>query len=136
MKKKLKIDMGLMFSAIEDQYDSGGIRDTAYLNRRTGDIVFLPETDEEGALEWGISTEEIAEQRAEVESQPDDWVEIPKQIRLPVWHQHWCDVRCERDLPRDARPCTCGAAEEAEEEDDEEFINEFLREHGIEAELI
>jgi hypothetical protein len=137
----VKIDDGMMYCAISDHSGSSCPEDTAYLNRHTGKIVFLfPDaTDEEAADVRGVSASDVAAARRAVEDNPADWVEVPKYTRLPVYHEHWCDVRCRRDVPRDRRTCTCGARDAAPDLDEEaaaqnQFIHDFLRENGIDAE--
>jgi hypothetical protein len=129
-------DDGLMYSAISDHPRDLGPNDTGYLNRRTGEIVFLTPTSDEAT---GWCGEEIAFEmvgkRASTENRPSDWIEIPKQVRLPVHHKHWCELRTRRGNARRFAPCTCGAAQkaEAEAESEDDFIRRFLRENGIDA---
>jgi hypothetical protein len=50
----------------------------AFLNRRTGAIVFLAEHAKEAEEAYHVPATEFAGQRAAVENRPSDWVEIPK----------------------------------------------------------
>jgi hypothetical protein len=127
----------MLFSAIADLgWNRIGPEEVGYLNRHTGEIVFLSDSDEESAQCYSIPVEELMADRARVAQTPEDWLEIPKNTWLPVFHESWCERRTTR--PRqDWTPCTCGALERAQAENDEEtFIRDFLRENGIDAELV
>jgi hypothetical protein len=109
----LVVDWGVLFCAIKDASQWGGQETTGFLNRRTGEIVFVPETgreDDDVDIEsfdarWGrgAAVESIFD-RATLDAAPDDWIEIPKYDRLA-----------------DGR------------DREEEFIDEFLRDNGVDA---
>jgi hypothetical protein len=50
----------------------------AFLNRHTGEIVFLPEDGERADDCYAVSAVVFAAQRAAVQNRPSDWVRIPK----------------------------------------------------------
>ena len=81
--------------------------DRGYLNPRTGEIVFV--SDKEGVTAALLGDETAVDyvfNRATVEASPDDWIEIPKFSR------------------------------ETRDEEQTKFMKDFLRKHGIEAELV
>jgi hypothetical protein len=130
----LSFDYDMMYLAISDtQRKQGGCPDTGYLNRKTGQIVFLPDSEGQAASWCGTDyAVDSVFDRAHIESSTDEWIKIPKNCPIPVHHEYWCDVRARRDLPRQQRSCTCGGAEAARQKmDDDEFIRAFLREHGL-----
>ncbi len=107
----LKIDYCRMSIAIRDASETvGSSLDTGFLNRKTGKILFIPESEFQAA-DWegkDVAVDSVFD-RAQIENSPEDWVKIPKY-----------DNRLEgSDI----------------EEDGDGFIHRFLAEHGIEAEL-
>jgi hypothetical protein len=133
----LRFDSDRMYCAVSDRsFAAGGPKETAYLNRHTGEIVFLTATADEAEAWGGVPGLEVAAKRAAVENRPSDWIEIPRMSELPVVHEQWCDKKCRRDLPRQGRLCTCGAVGAAaeDEQDADQFISDFLRENGINVE--
>ena len=104
----LKIDSGKMFCAISDANETvGGCQEKAFLNCKTGEIIFIPESEFQAAAWYGEGVAvDMVFDRAQIETSPEDWVDIPKY-----------DSRLEG--PRN----------------EEGFIHRFLAEHGIEAEL-
>jgi hypothetical protein len=133
----IEIDSGMLFSAVEGWNQLDPLQDVGYLNRHTGEIVFLSDSDEESARWYGVPVEQFRADRARVAQAPEDWLEIPKNTWLPVFHEHWCERRTTR--PREYwTPCTCGALERAQalEVDNETFIRDFLRENGIDAKWV
>lgn len=114
-------DDGLMRGAIAvDELKTKG-----YLNRHTGEIAFVDANESYSGIDVAV---DCVFNRATVEANPNDWIEIPKNIHLPVFHNDWCDCRTVRGLP-----CNCGGLERArtEEKDDDKFIADFLKEHGL-----
>ncbi len=131
----LKYDDILMRSAIATKLDDGP-HDTGFINRRTGEIVFLP--DAEGNCEnwYGLDvTIDSVFDRARIAANQDEWIEIPRKVFVPIFHEDWCERRTTRPR-RDWTPCTCGAEErireERQDEEDDAFIRAFLTEHGLE----
>lgn len=103
----LKIDSGKMFCAISNaSVTAGGPEEKAFLNRHTGQIVFLTESEGETSAWYGkdVAVDSVF-QRADLEANPDQWLEIPKYDRR------------------------------FEDCDEEEFVTRFLTEYGIEAAL-
>lgn len=134
----MTIDHALMYIAVSDTAHAGGPKETAYMNRLTGEIAFIADDLDEAAGHYGPLSDadrlNMAARRAAVENRPSDWVDIPKNRRLPVHHKHWCETRTYRaDLPRGQRDCTCGARQ-TDDLSDDEFIRDFLRKNGINAE--
>jgi hypothetical protein len=75
---RIGIDCGRMLSAVDVPH-VGGPQETAYINRRTGEIVFLTETAREAEEWWGAeAAADMVRERRAVENRPGDWVEIPK----------------------------------------------------------
>jgi hypothetical protein len=129
----MQFDECLMYSAVSNNRSAGGPQGEAgYLNRRTGEIMFVCEKDVE-AQRWDgpDAREDNAVRRARLSASPGDWLEIPRNERGPVYHEHWCERRLP-GRPRDAE-CTCGALERARagELDDDAHIDQFLRQHGL-----
>src|SRR5262245_40793966 len=108
------IDLSMMYAAISDTSPAGGLDDVAYINRRTGKIIFLLPTAQEADDEFGNGAGfEMARWRASLENRPSDWVEIPKYVSLP-------------------------ARQPGDKDDDagmDEHIRDFLSENNIVAEL-
>ena len=102
----MRIDLGKLYSAVEEHAD--GPQDTGFLNKRTGEIVFVPDNEGQHAAWCGedVAVDAVFD-RAAVEANPSEWLEIPKIPGHPACH----------DIDRD------------------EHIRDFLREHGIEPEL-
>ena len=70
------IDAGRMFSAINDNAD---IRDTGYIHRRTGEIVFVYGRERDVAIYMGDDwVAETALYYPTAAASPDEWIEIPK----------------------------------------------------------
>jgi hypothetical protein len=103
---KMKILSGMMFSAIS-QVDDPSYQDKGFLNRKTGEVVFLLNHQEnaEGVVGEAAAAA-MAADRADVAASPDDWIEIPK------YYGRMLD----------------------DDDGAERFIGDFLEEHGIEAE--
>jgi hypothetical protein len=103
----LKIDCGRMYSAISNVSEAaGGHREDAYLNRQTGEIVFIPENDGIAAAWYGDENAvDSAVDRGSVKASPDQWLKIPKYDGQLVDY------------------------------DEDRFIQEFFEEHGIDAKL-
>jgi hypothetical protein len=124
---KLSIDQERMDSAIRREI--GHVEVVGYVNRHTGDIALIAKRAEDFEA-WGKGLGlEMAAERAAVENRPSDLLEIPKFFWSRPWHEDWCNWR--------RGGCTCGAYKDwvdDEEEQREEYIAEFVREHGIEAE--
>ena len=111
-KAKLKVDSGMMFCAISNASEtSGGPQERGFLNRKTGEICFIPESELEADCwyDTNIAVDMVFD-RAHIETSPEDWVEIPK-------------YNSRLGGPR------------GEDESEDGFIQRFLEEHGIEAEL-
>jgi hypothetical protein len=107
------IDRGLMYVAVSDSESAGGPSDTAYLNRRTGEISCLAPTAQEADLWFGEGVGlEMAGKRGSLENRPSDWVEIPKFRSLPAW-----------------------ARQPGDKDDVDEHIRNFLSKNNIVAEL-
>ncbi len=116
-----------------------GPEDVGFLNRKTAEIVFVPDgkSTQERLAAWlgdRVATE-MMQNLTMVEVKPDEWVEIPKYQRLPEYHEFWCPVRTDRHEPRYMRVCDCGTARTLDQEstDVDEFIRDFLLENGIDA---
>jgi hypothetical protein len=130
----VNFDDGLMYLAIHPINKLGGEpENTGYLNRKDGEIIFVYENDEDAELHMDDADgAENAANRAKIAAAPEEWVEIPRMICLPVHHEHWCDRRTVRPR-RYETPCTCGAEEKAqsEEETPEAFMHAFLEKEGV-----
>lgn len=96
-------DEGKMFSTVED-YDDGP-EDVGYLNRRTGEILFLCPPNDEAWTD--VPADELMESQARVLKEPHDWLEIPKICNHPAL----------RDIPHDQKV--------------KDLIKEFFDENGI-----
>jgi hypothetical protein len=130
----LVLDEGRMYAAVSDHSEAGGAEEKAYLNRRTGQIIFVTATAAEGDEWYGVPPVKMAALRAGVENRPSDWLEIPRFRQSPVHHKQWCDVLCRRDVPRWQRDCSCGARAPGDEERGiDEHIRDFLRSNDIDA---
>jgi hypothetical protein len=102
----LKIDYGRMLVAVSDTTAADCPQEQAYLNKKTGEILFLFEAEGESASWYGRAAAEVnRDTRAELDAHMDDCdlIEIPKNVQRV---------------------------------DDEKHIERFLREHGIEAILV
>jgi hypothetical protein len=125
-RSMLSYDDGLMYCAVSDNRYARA-RDTGFINRVTGEIVFVYDDEEDAeALGGRYARAAAVFARAAVEASPDQWIGIPRRFRLPRFHEHWCDVR----LTRGRGDCNC-PAKDRKEEDADEFIARFLREHGL-----
>jgi hypothetical protein len=79
----MKVDAVKMLCAIDPHgkglFEAHGFPGLeAFLNRRTGAIVFLAENAKEAEEAYDVPATEFAGRRAAVENRPSDWVEIPK----------------------------------------------------------
>jgi hypothetical protein len=73
-----KFDDSLMLAAISTYADSDRL-DTGYINRLTGEIVFIYEDDADALNEAGTDAAiDSYLARKEVAAAPDIWIEIPK----------------------------------------------------------
>jgi len=75
----MEIDYGLLMTAVSSHAKEHGFSlDTGYLNRHTGEILFLgdPKKDTEACM--GDAAAEMVHSRADIESRPDIWIAIPK----------------------------------------------------------
>jgi hypothetical protein len=109
---KLKIDYGRLHGSVYETDD--GPQWTDFLNRHTGEIVWFCEDAEtwagkDAAIDFVFDC-------ARVESEPDNWIEIPK---LGRW-----------ECPRTEQEQWQQAAEF------EAFVSRFLRENNIKAEIV
>src|SRR5262249_49367807 len=121
----LTFDDGLMYCAVSDNSDFGPRGEKGFLNRRTGEIVFVCDDPNQPGSWYGENAAmEFLHNRVRVDAAPEEWLEIPKVVRLPAHHEHWCDERSRKDRPRRDRACTCGAAVK-NEQDEHQFIHEF-----------
>lgn len=98
----LGFDDGLMFSAIADFSHERGFEETGYLNRRTGEIVFVVDGELKAEAWYGpdVASDAVFD-RAAVAASPEDWIEIPKYVRG------------------------------FDGDNEEAFIHRFLQEHGL-----
>lgn len=128
---KLAFDSGLMYAAISSPHHAG---ETGYLNRKSGEILFVFEKDEDAEECFGCSAAENTSFRAHIAANPEEWIAVPRNVRLPLFHEPWCDVRTAPTW-NPWTPCTCGFDQKArrEREDDDAFIHDFLKANGIEA---
>lgn len=80
MTELKKVDRGLMYAAVRDQRNSlaGLPYDIGYINRHTGEIVFVAENSREYQSLTGVPALEMVAARAAIEARPSDWVEIPR----------------------------------------------------------
>lgn len=99
----LNFDFYDMFPAISDTSHSGGPNDKGFLNRNTGEVIYLAKDFEEAKTWWGIEPAIDGERnRARMEASPGEWLEVPK-----------FDRRCDG------------------ENNEEAFIKEFLVKNGL-----
>ena len=76
--RKLAIDPSLFtmaFGRDVDYHDM--VPQLTYLDRRTGDVIWAYEIDEDAYMETGIPAAENCEQRERVAAEPDRYLEIP-----------------------------------------------------------
>lgn len=127
---KLAVDSGLMYAAITSPHHEG---ETAYLNRTSGEILFVFENDEDAEECFGCSGAENASFRARIAANPEAWIAVPRNVRLPFVHAPRCDVRTASTW-NPWTPCTCGFDQKArsDRENDDAFIHDFLKANGIE----
>jgi hypothetical protein len=127
---KLDFNSGLMYAAITSPHHEG---ETGYINRKSGEILFVFENDEDAEDCFGCSGAENASRRARIAANPEEWIAVPRNVRLPFFHHPWCDVRTTPSW-NPWTPCTCGLEQKArrEREDDDAFIQAFLKANGIE----
>jgi hypothetical protein len=80
MPMKLKIDDGLMYSAISNAEEAAGQPECkGYLNRKTGEIAFVYRPYGEADTWYGeVAGTGGLRKRAEMDRSPDEWLEIPK----------------------------------------------------------
>jgi hypothetical protein len=73
----LKIDKGKLICAMTRP--AGGPHDTGFINRHTGEVIFVHK-DEMAGVDWygGTFKEHLADHRS-WEQAHDEWVEIPRQ---------------------------------------------------------
>jgi hypothetical protein len=79
-RHQVQIDDGMMYCAISNVEESVGVPEsTGFLNRRTGEIVFLHQAEGETDAMWGTDAAvDAVFDRAGIDASPADWVEIPK----------------------------------------------------------
>jgi hypothetical protein len=106
----MKIDFGKLMSAVSAGTEQDGRREKAFLNRNTGDIVFVSEDDPESWYGKIVAVEMVFD-RAEVEANPSEWIEIPK---YREWHRDTIE----------------------KSEAEERYAYQFLSEHGIDAKVV
>jgi len=127
---KLDFNSALMYAAIANPHHEG---ETGYLNRKSGEILFVFANDEDAEDCFGCSAAENASFRARIAANPEEWIEVPRNVHLPFIHEPWCDFR----MTHAWNPwtlCTCGFDQKArrDREDDDAFIHDFLKANGIE----
>ncbi len=76
--RSLAIDRELFMMAFgrDVEYHDMALQRT-WLDRRTGDVLWLYECDEDAYMEVGIPAEENREERERVEAEPERYLEIP-----------------------------------------------------------
>lgn len=90
-------DMFLMAFGRDVDYESMG-SDLGFLDRRTGDVIWIFETDEEAEMEAGIPADDNRRDRERIEAEPDRFLEIPglyhgdhHDILRAFLRSSWCD---------------------------------------------
>lgn len=90
-------DMFLMAFGRDVDYESMG-SDLGFLDRRTGEVIWIFETDEEAEMEAGIPADDNRRDRERIEAEPDRFLEIPglyhgdhHDILRAFLRSSWCD---------------------------------------------
>ena len=153
--RKLRIDNGLFLEAIGRDVD---FHDTypqsVQLDLETGDLLWLYDDDEHAHMEAGVPPEENAARRQLVETSPDRYLEIPglghgdhHDMLRQFLNSDWTDDEVARLRARQAYFGSIGGWKQAVDDENaihafyefreqaiESRAEQFLCEHGVEAE--
>ncbi len=76
--RKLAIDQAIFMMAFGRDVDYHDVvPQLTYLDKRTGDVIWFYETDDDAYMEAGIPAAENREERERVAAEPDRYLEIP-----------------------------------------------------------
>ena len=151
--QKLTIDWGVFKIAFDRDADfHDAYPQSAYMDRRTGEIIWFFDDDKHAWMETGTPAEENQAARQQVESMPDQFLEIPgrshgdnHEILQEFLDSYWTDDEELRQKARGAYLRSIGGW--MKNLDDQSIIyeyfnfrdqrltemrEEFLRSHGIE----
>ncbi len=106
----LAIDQSLFMMAFGRDVDYHDIvPQLTYLNRHTGDVLWMYESDDDAYMEAGIPTTENYEERESIAAEPNRYLEIPgldhddhHQILKRFLRSDWTDVEDRRQKAEEA----------------------------------
>lgn len=139
----------LAFDRDEDFHDA--YPQTAFMDRNTGEILWVYENDDEAEFDGGISSEDNRERRQQIASDKDKYIEIPGRshgeqhsILKEFLDSDWTDNLNNKNYAKDCYFKSIGGWKEKVDEQDvihayqtykhnklKELAEEYLRSNGI-----
>ncbi len=129
--EKLAIDKDWFITAFGRDVDyHGAYFQLTYLDRRTGEVIWVYETDDDAYMEAGLSADENRQERERVEGDPSRYLEIPgldhgdhHEILKNFLRSNWTDDDEQRRSAESAYSGSIGGWKE--NVDDKDAVHEF-----------